>query len=73
MTLTMNIGKIRTKRIFDPSVRLNVLKKILGTNISATYRRNTSLSLPEGFNGRSNFRKFKVALNPMYRILLNFV
>ena len=26
-----------------------------------------------GFRATLNFRKFKVALNPMYRILLNFV
>ena len=25
-----------------------------------------------GFRGTLNFRKFKVALNPMYRIFLNF-
>ena len=50
MTLAMNIGKIRTKRIFDPFVRLIFLRMVLGTKISAIYRRNTSLSLAKGLN-----------------------
>ena len=33
MTLAMNIGKIRTKRNFDPFVRLNILKTVLGKKI----------------------------------------